>query len=197
MTQRLLDGDSLRWVESQQLLEQVKGQLVGLREKCLERNLLLEGQGSNVFTGTSRLDSIVVLHGGGSKDIEDEGQLVVVCPGCQSAVRANYRGNDLQSFPGNRGFPLSISAKMQPTLHTSMALVYSLNVSMISGARYQRVATYSVMKPELSSVDAAERARPKSQTFRSQFALRRRFEGFRSRWRTFAECKAFRARSVW
>ena len=43
-----------------------------------------------------------------------------------------------------------------------MALVYSLKVNMISGARYQRVATYSVMKPELSSVEAADRARPKS-----------------------------------
>ena len=39
-----------------------------------------------------------------------------------------------------------------------MAFVYSLKVNMISGARYQRVATYSVMNPELSSVDAAERA---------------------------------------
>lgn len=103
----------------------------------------------------------------------------------------------IQSFPGNSGFPLSISANMQPTLHTSIALVYSLNVSMISGARYHRVATYSVMKPELSSVEAAERARPKSQTFRSQFAFRRRFDGFRSRWRTLAECIAFSARRVW
>jgi hypothetical protein len=54
-------------------------------------------------------------------------------------------------LPGKRGFPLSISARMQPTDHTSMAFVYSLKVNMISGARYQRVATYSVMKPELSS----------------------------------------------
>lgn len=93
--------------------------------------------------------------------------------------------------------PLSISANMQPTLHTSIALVYSLNVNMISGARYQRVATYSVMNPELSSVDAAERARPKSHTFKSQLALSSRFDGLRSRWRTLAECMALSARSVW
>ena len=103
----------------------------------------------------------------------------------------------LQSFPGKRGLPFSISAKMQPTLHTSIALVYSLNVSIISGARYHLVATYSVMNPELSSVEAADRARPKSQTFRSQLALSRRFDGLRSRWRTFAECMAFSARKVW
>lgn len=68
---------------------------------------------------------------------------------------------------------------------------------MISGARYHRVATYSVMNPELSSVELALRASPKSQTLRSQFALRRRLEGFKSRWRTLAECIAFKARRVW
>ena len=43
--------------------------------------------------------------------------------------------------------------------------VYCLNVSMISGARYQRVATYSVMKPVSvpdGSAVRTERARPKS-----------------------------------
>jgi hypothetical protein len=33
-------------------------------------------------------------------------------------------------------------------------------------------------------------------TLRSQLELRRRFEGFRSLWRTSAECKALRALSV-
>ena len=93
--------------------------------------------------------------------------------------------------------PLSISARMQPTDQTSMALVYSLKVNMISGARYQRVATYSVMKPELSSWLAAERARPKSQTLRSQLALSSRLDGFKSLWSTLAECIALRARNVW
>lgn len=78
-----------------------------------------------------------------------------------------------------------------------MALVYSLKVNMISGARYHRVATYSVMKPELSSWEAADRARPKSQTLRSQLALSNRLDGLRSRCSTFAECMALRARSVW
>ena len=78
-------------------------------------------------------------------------------------------------------------------------LVYCLNVSMISGARYQRVATYSVMKPvsvpEGSAV-LTDRAKPKSQTLRSQLALRSRLEGLRSRWMTSAECRALSARSV-
>jgi hypothetical protein len=69
-------------------------------------------------------------------------------------------------------------------------LVYCLNVSIISGARYQRVATYSVMKPVSvpdGSAVCTERASPKSQTFRSQLAFKRRLEGLRSRWMTSAE----------
>lgn len=42
----------------------------------------------------------------------------------------------LQSLPGKSGFPLNISASTQPTLQTSMERVYSLKVSMTSGARY-------------------------------------------------------------
>ena len=40
------------------------------------------------------------------------------------------------------------------------------------------------------------RARPKSQILRSQFALTRRFEGLRSRWRMLAEWMYFRPRST-
>jgi hypothetical protein len=78
--------------------------------------------------------------------------------------------------------------------------VYCLNVSMISGARYHRVATYSVMKP-VSVPDGSavftDRANPKSQTFRSQLAFNKRFDGLRSRCMTSAECSALSARKVW
>lgn len=90
---------------------------------------------------------------------------------------------DAQSLPGNSGFPLSISASTQPTLHMSIARVYSLNVNITSGARYHLavvivrhgrhqkrtrylVATYSVMKVLLSLAKlgggVADRAKPKS-----------------------------------
>ena len=82
------------------------------------------------------------------------------------------------------GLPLSISANTQPTLHMSIARVYSLKVSITSGARYHlydtsdvridgnenthRVATYSVMNVLLSFATfgggRADRARPKSQS---------------------------------
>lgn len=45
----------------------------------------------------------------------------------------------LQSRPGKRGLPLNISAKTHPTLHISMARVYSLKVSITSGARYHLI----------------------------------------------------------
>lgn len=63
-------------------------------------------------------------------------------------------------------------------------LVYILKESMISGARYQRVATYSVMTPAslpAALVERVLRASPKSHTLRSQFAFRSKFAGFRSR----------------
>jgi hypothetical protein len=81
-------------------------------------------------------------------------------------------------------------------------LVYILKESMISGARYQRVATYSVISPAFSPAPAfalvrTERARPKSQTLRSQFALMSRFAGFRSRCTMSAEWIVLSARSIW
>ena len=100
---------------------------------------------------------------------------------------------------------------MQPTDQTSMALVYSFHESMISGARYHRVATYSVMNPEWFSSGCATRASPKSHTcqkwggralssraqracgraggraLRLQLPLRSRLLGLRSRCSTCAE----------
>jgi len=49
---------------------------------------------------------------------------------------AQTTNRNIQSRPGKRGFPLSISARTQPTLHMSIARVYSLKVSITSGARY-------------------------------------------------------------
>ena len=57
----------------------------------------------------------------------------------------------------------------------SIAAVYSEQESSSSGARYQRVTTYSVM----NSFSVLVRASPKSQIFRSRFALRSRWAGGR------------------
>ena len=91
----------------------------------------------------------------------------------------------------------SISARMQPTDQMSIDLVYPLEFSMISGARYHLVATYSVRKPVWSCSGSATRARPKSQILRSQVVFSSRFEGLRSRCNTFAECMYLRPRRIW
>ena len=61
-----------------------------------------------------------------------------------------------------------ITIKFYETHQISIARVYSLKVSMTSGARYHRVATYSVIKVFASCDESAERnddlASPKSQS---------------------------------
>lgn len=77
--QSLLDCDALDGVKGKQLLQQIQGKFRSLREQCLEGDLLLEGQRTDVLAGTPRLDAIVILHCGSTKNIKNEGQLVVVC----------------------------------------------------------------------------------------------------------------------
>lgn len=69
----------------------------------------------------------------------------------------------IQCFPGNKGWFDSISAKIHPTLQISIDLVYPLELSIISGARYHLVATYSVKMPVWSCCGSATLAKPKSQ----------------------------------
>ncbi len=45
--------------------------------------------------------------------------------------------------PANIGFPIRISATIQPKLQTSMGFLYDLEPNSNSGARYHFVATYS------------------------------------------------------
>ncbi len=52
-------------------------------------------------------------------------------------------------MPGKIGSLMSISAKMQPTLQTSMEVEYFFQERMSSGARYHLVVMYSVMTPVL------------------------------------------------
>ena len=78
VAQCFLDGDTLGRVEGQQLLEQVQGELVALREEGSEGDLLLKGEGPDVLACATGLDAVVIFHGGGAQDIQDQGQLVVI-----------------------------------------------------------------------------------------------------------------------
>lgn len=82
---------------------------------------------------------------------------------------------------------------MHPTDHMSTALVYLLEPNKISGALYQRVATYSVIIGSATDwfTVAIDRASPKSASFARQSESRRIFEGFKSRWMSYPECIYF------
>ena len=76
--QSLLDGNTLHGIEGQQLLEQVESQIGSFGEHGLHGDLLLERERANVFSGAAGLDAVVVFHSGCAKNVEDEGELVVV-----------------------------------------------------------------------------------------------------------------------
>lgn len=72
------------------------------------------------------------------QEFRDEGELVDVCKRRKQGSEREDGRQDVgysRSFPGKRGFPSSISLKMQPTLHMSTAWSYFCHVNMISGAR--------------------------------------------------------------
>ena len=62
----------------------------------------------------------------------------------------------------------AVSAALLLAEAGSLDLVYPFELSMISGARYQRVATYSVRNPVWSCCGSAIRASPKSQIYRTR-----------------------------
>lgn len=86
--------------------------------------------------------------------------------------------------------PKYIYPRMQPTDHISTAFVYLEEPNNISGALYQRVATYSVIIGSLTDwlTVAMERASPKSASLARQSESRRMFEGLRSLWMSSPEC---------
>ena len=96
---------------------------------------------------------------------------------------------------------MRVGTKWQEVGPGARTFVYILNDSIISGARYHLVATYSVIIP--TSFPPSEPAaftllaRPKSHTFRSQLAFTRRLAGFRSLCTMPALWMDLRARTVW
>ena len=62
------------------------------------------------------------------------------------SMNENISKGNLDQYNGNN-IVLTISAKIHPTDHISIALVYPFALSIISGARYHLVATYSVNSP--------------------------------------------------
>ncbi len=103
-------------------------------------------------------------------------------------------GCSCRDWVGNKGCPVSISTKMQPTDHMSTEALYDLLPRRSSGARYGLVTTYSVRKSSSHEV----RARPKSQILSKQsLQLMRILLGLRSRCRMLAEWIYLSPRRSW
>lgn len=83
MFECFLDADSLDGIESEEFLEEIERTVLtefGLfGEEGRERDLLFEWEGADVLARTTRFDAVVVFHCWGAEDVQDEGQLVVVC----------------------------------------------------------------------------------------------------------------------
>lgn len=79
-------------------------------------------------------------------------------------------------FPGKRGRPVAISAKMQPADHKSMEGPYFFDPIKTSGGRYHKVTTS--WEYFLTGIPKAL-ARPKSANFNSPFRLIKRFCGWK------------------
>ncbi len=77
------------------------------------------------------------------------------------------------------------------TISCHVMVTAYLKASMISGALYHRVATYSVMIVVCSGVESNPRLKPKSQILSSQSAFTSRLPGFKSLCTTDAEWMYF------
>lgn len=74
----ILHRDSLHGIERKQLLQEVECQIRRLGEQGAEWHLLLERQRADVLSCSSRLDAVVVLHGGCAEHVQNQSQLVMV-----------------------------------------------------------------------------------------------------------------------
>src|SRR5216684_3275520 len=89
----------------------------------------------NLRTFSLQMVSITSSGGVPSNSVIIENWFTSTFTNCQRLGTKLGGGHDVRSFPGKRGFPSSISAKMHPVLQMSTATSYFCHVSMISGAR--------------------------------------------------------------
>ena len=105
-----------------------------------------------------------------------------------STIQASVRSLCKKCLPYSLAVLYFLQASVRNSNDGSTFKKSHLYASIISGARYHRVATYSVKCEAFSSGMASKPLlRPKSQILSSQSAFTRRFPGLRSRCITPAE----------
>lgn len=89
MLQRLSNLDSSLRTKRQTLLQKVYCEWAGIGKQSPKWPFLAEWERSYVFTGALGRDGIEVVNGGGTKDVEDYGKLVVIY--CRKRIDWHFR----------------------------------------------------------------------------------------------------------
>jgi len=118
MLQSIFNSDALDGVEGKETLEQVQGQVRGAREHDLPRDLLLEWKRADVLASTARLDAIVVFHRWCSKDVKNEGELVVIILAWEKRLPTQHLGKNAANTPNING--LGILLKREHNLRCAV-----------------------------------------------------------------------------
>ena len=162
--------------------QEVEGVLRGFGEQSIEWSPFADWQCADVISRPSRSDPIKLIQRRCANDVKYQIELVAVVTTGEKWLPIQQLRENAPDSPKVDG--LLDGQRRQQLFTKAPTFVYILNESMISGARYHLVATYSVIKPTSFPCEVEVlmlRAKPKSQTLRSQFALSKRFAGFRSR----------------
>jgi len=101
--QGFLNRDALNRVEGEKLVEQVESLFVDLWEHDLPWYLLFEGKGANVLASSAGLDAVIILHGGSTKDIKNESQLMVIIFSGEERLSAQHFSQDATDTPDVNG----------------------------------------------------------------------------------------------
>jgi hypothetical protein len=79
MSKSFFNCNPLFRIESQTFLHEVDSQRFGFRVHLGKLLLFLEWKSSEIISGSVRVDLVEVVERGSAEDIEDEGELMMVC----------------------------------------------------------------------------------------------------------------------
>lgn len=142
--QRLGARDTLRWIKCQETAEQVECEGVCIGEELLERHRRLVWQGRNVLLSTWASDPAQRLVRRRAEVVENLVELVHIVAALEQWAAAQEFRKDAANRPQVNSL---VDTHWQSCSSGSWSAKKRTHESMISGARYQRVATYSVMRP--------------------------------------------------
>ena len=135
----LLGRDATSRVVDEQCIQKIQSVVVKCRHG--RSNVLLVPLGERGLVVGEGSNARPVNLGGGTKNTDTCQYMDYSGRGAREAYRKILKISSISESPGNSGFRVHISAKMQPTDHISTPVEYCRPPRRISGARYQSVTT--------------------------------------------------------